>query len=794
MKDKTFGRQGTDMNKTGADSVDSRRVAVVGLGAVTSLGPSATDLWAGARAGRVAIGEVQGVDMRGFQTKIGGEVAVPAAVTGRSTAEFSERAFELAVLAAAEAVATLVGEIPAERMGVVLGTCNAGLLSAREWLRRELAGEVPDADLARLVTPGGLADALAARIGFAGPVLAVNTACASGANAIGLAADLVRTGRADVVLAGGTDALSDIVFAGFSALEALSPVPAAPYAGNRQGLSLGEGSGMVLLMAQGLANAHRLPVIAEVPGYGLSADGYHATAPRPDGSGAARAITAALLSAGVTADQVGYVNGHGTGTPKNDPAESKAITLALGDQAQRIAVSSTKSMVGHLLGAAGAVEAIVTIGALHEQIAPPTAGYEFPDPDCPLDYVPNTAAPLQTDLALSNNFAFGGANACLVISRPDRAPERTRAVPEEVVVTGLSVLNPAGNSVHDAWRAYTDRRQVHRLTDGLRQGPVDVDPEPVLNRRERRRMDRLGVLSTVSAARALTAAGLTGKTAQVADCGVIFGTGSGPMEAMERFVLPLLQQAGAPGDPGVFPNTVYNQAAGQVAMHLGLYGPTSTLSVGHATGVASLAYAADLIGSGSADMLVVTATDTITGPVARAYAANGLVSRREDGAAADGRFALAEGSVSFVLERRSAAEARGAEPLAVISGSGLASDGTARRSARSGSGIERAIQAALADAGQQPASIADIWLAAAGHSAFDRAEARAVRRVFGPAGTGPKRHAPKVFLGEPMGVAGALTAALAIANWAAGTTAPALINSSSLTGSHACLLITPYSG
>ena len=780
------------MTKAGTDPADCRRVAVVGLGAVTSLGPSAADLWAGARAGRVAIGPVQGVDMRGFQTKIGGEVASPIGASRRSPTGFSERAFELAVVAAEEAVAVLAGRIPVERMGVVLGTCNAGLLSAREWLRRDLVGDVPDAELARLVTPGGLADALAARLGFAGPVLAVNTACASGANAIGLAADLVRSGRADVVLAGGTDALSDIVFAGFSALEALSPVPAAPYAGNRQGLSLGEGSGMVLLMAKDVAAEHRLPVIAEVAGYGLSADGYHATAPRPDGSGAARAITAAMLSAGITADQVGYVNGHGTGTPKNDPAESRAIALALGDQAQRIAVSSTKSMIGHLLGAAGAVEAIVTIGALREQVAPPTAGYEFPDPECPLNYVPNSAAALQSDVALSNNFAFGGANACLVLSRPDAVPTLSIVEAEEVVVTGFSALTPAGDSVSDAWRAVADRRDVHGLVDGLRQGLVDVDPEPYLNRRERRRMDRLGVLSTVSAARALADAGLSAKTAQVAGCGVIFGTGTGPMEAMERFVLPLLQQDGAPGDPGVFPNTVYNQAAGQVAMHLGLFGPTSTLSVGHATGVATLAYAADLISSGSADTLVVTATDTITRPVAQAYAANGLISTRIDGAEPDGRFALAEGSVSFVLESRSRAAARGAVPLAVISGTGLASDRTTRRTRNTATGIERAMTAALAHAGQQPSEIADVWLAAAGHSAFDRAEARAVRRVFGADGTGPQRHAPKVYLGEPMGVAGALTTALAIANWADGKPAPALINSSSLTGSHACLLIHPY--
>ena len=327
------------------------RVAVVGVGAVTSLGPTARDLWKGARDCRVAIEPVQLVDMSGFQTKIGGEVGgVPE--TGRGYAhppDHRERALDLALAAAAEALELLPKDVvPLERVGLVLGTCNAGLLSAREILRREAAGEPVDGRLGALVTPGGLADALAAAFDLRGPVLAVNTACASGANAIGMAADLVRSGRADVVLAGGTDALSDIVFAGFSALESLSASPAAPYSANRDGLSLGEGAAMVLLMAPELARTLGLEALAEVAGYGLSADGHHPTAPRPDGSGAAVAIRAAMASAGVHPADIGYVNGHGTGTPKNDPAETKAIQTALGDSAGQVVVSSTKSVIGHL--------------------------------------------------------------------------------------------------------------------------------------------------------------------------------------------------------------------------------------------------------------------------------------------------------------------------------------------------------------------------------------------------------------------------------------------------------------
>jgi 3-oxoacyl-[acyl-carrier-protein] synthase II len=283
---------------------------------------------------------------------------------------------------------------------MVLGTCNAGLLSGRTWLAQRVADdETLDHDLVRLVTPQALAEAVAAAYGLGGPVLAVNTACASGANAIGLGADLLRTGRADAVLAGGTDALSDVVLAGFSSLQSLADSPAAPYSGNRSGLSLGEGSGMVLLVRAGVAERAGMVATAEVLGYGLSADGYHVTAPRPDGSGAAEAIRAALRQAQRPREDVGYVNGHGTGTPKNDEAETLAIRTAFGDHADRLMVSSTKSVLGHLLGAAGAVEAIVTARALAERTAPPTAGYVDADPKCDLDYVTTGPRAMTADVA-----------------------------------------------------------------------------------------------------------------------------------------------------------------------------------------------------------------------------------------------------------------------------------------------------------------------------------------------------------------------------------------------------------
>ncbi|MEU7239973.1 beta-ketoacyl-[acyl-carrier-protein] synthase family protein [Streptomyces sparsogenes] len=768
-------------------------VAVVGTGALTSQGTGAAALWEGARTGRVAIRPVQYIDMRGITTKLGGEVeGTRTPPRGYRRPEgHRERALELALAAAEEALTALAalpeGTVAPARFGLVLGTCNAGLLSARAWLDAARRDADPDPRLPLLATPQALAEAVAAAYRLRGPVLAVNTACASGANAIGLGADLVRQGRADAVLAGGTDAFSDVVFAGFNALESLSPEPAAPYSADRQGLSLGEGSGMVLLVSTEFAAVHGLRPLAEVAGYGLSADGYHVTAPHPEGAGAARAIGSALRRSGVAPQDIGYVNGHGTGTPKNDPAESAAIARALGESAAHTPVSSTKSVIGHLLGAAGAVEAIVTAHALDERLAPPTAGYTRPAPDCPLDYVPGAARPLDTDAALSNNFAFAGANAALVLTRPGT---HTPPVPDwdRVVVTGVSVLGPAGDGVRAAHRALREGREAGSLEGGLRLGRVALGDEeiaPYLSRRQRRRMDRLAVLSVVATAKALADSGLSADDS----VGVVFGTGTGPMEAMEKFVLPLLEEGAAAADPSVFPNTVYNQAAGQVATHLGLRGPTSTLSVGHATGAAAVAYTADLLAAGHADALVCTVTDTLTEQVARAYTATGAASTRPPGAPADGRFILAEGSVALVMERLSAARARGATVLGEVLGHGMASDASrARLWDPRGRGVELSMRRALDDAGLEPWDVGGVWLSAAGLTAADRAESAAVERVFG-AGAAPPRHAPKSVLGEPMGVGGALCLALSL--WAGDTrsAAPAVVNSSSLGGSHVSLVV-----
>lgn len=782
------------------DHQDAPRVAVRSVGAVTALGADAAALWAGARDGRVGIRPVQRIDLTGVRTKLGGEVDALLEVNALlETAHpfpqpggFRDRVIELALQAADEAMAAAgpsIDRAGLDRCGVVYGTCNAGLLSGREWLAAVDRGERPAPGLAQLSTPQAAAEALAGAFGLGGPVVSVNTACASGANAVGWAADLIRSGQADAVLAGGADAFSDVLFAGFHSLEALSAEPARPYSQGRAGLSLGEGAAFLLLVREDLTDPG--DVLAWVAGYGLSADGYHPTAPRPDGSGAARAIAQALRSAGVSAADVGYVNGHGTGTEKNDPAETHAIRAALGPAADDTLVSSTKSVIGHLLGAAGAAEAVVTVRALDERTAPPTASYLGPDPVCDLDYVPLDARPLDTRrrAAVSNNFAFGGSNASLVLLRRD--DDRRPPAPEldDVVVTGMALLGPFGDGVAAARAALADGAGLPADPDG-RVATMTVDPEPYLSRKARRRMDRMTIAAIVATAKALTDAGHDmdggGDDGDRAGIGVVLGTSAGPVESMTRFTRGVIADGAAGADPAVFPNTVYNQATGQVSQHLGLYGPTSTVSAGHASGAVALSYGCELVRTGRADAIVCVAVDLVDDLVVRAYRDLGMLST----ASGDRRFAITDAAVAVVLERRGVARRRDRAPLAELAGYGIASrvrPGGVSWDA-GGDATARATVQALRGAGMQPADVTRVWPAAAGLAPADRGELAGLRRVFGD--RLPSLRTPKLVLGEPVGPGGALTTVLAVDELAGGA---ALVQAVSLGGTAVSLAVRPPS-
>jgi 3-oxoacyl-[acyl-carrier-protein] synthase II len=770
-------------------------VVIAAVGAITPLGGSAEALWEGVRAGRVAISPVRRLPMDQYQTGLGGEITEPC-TPGYDYAPGSDardRSIDFALAAAEEAMAssglTVEADIPAERWGVAYGTCHAGWRSAELALREVQEGGAPDWRRYTFVPPQAGAEALSAAFGLKGPVLSANTACAASAHALAHALEVIRAGAADAMLVGGSDAFTESAFAGFSSLWSLSAKPAAPYSKDRSGLTLGEGGGMLLLLSRQAAERTGAPVVAEVLGYGLSADGYHPTAPHPEGEGAARAIRAALTSSGLAPDDIRYVNGHGTGTQKNDSAESNAVRAALGGAAEKVALSSTKSMIGHLLGAAGAVEGIVTVLALRDQVAPPTASFTEADPQCGLDPVAGAGRPMVLDTALSNNFGFAGANACVAFARPGGPGAPARAAgPDDVVVTGFGVITSAGEGAEALWDAYATGLRQGAPEDGLRVARAEFDRSVAGTPRERRRMDKVSQLAIASCRAALGAAGLTtnGDADAVAATGVVLGTAIGPMESGERFTVPVLLEGAQEANPAVFTNTVYNGAAGHVAMALGTKGPTSTLTSGHAAGAAALGVAHDLLRAGRAERLLVPAVEAFSPATLAAYRSIPLF-----GSAAGRRYTLAEAGITLVLETRASAERRGAPIHAVVLGHATASD--ARGIGRwdpSGDGMERAMRQALGNAGLGRGQVAAIWTNAAGLAAADRPEQAAVERVFG---TGRVRvEAPKRLLGEPAGAGAHLSAVLALGGWREGADRrPVLVNSSSLGGTHTSLVLSP---
>ncbi len=766
------------------------RVVVVGLGAVTSQGHTAESLWQGVKAGRVAISPVCGFDMTGLRTKLGGEVADLA----RPEHEYAdslgvqERVCDFALRAAEEAFAGSglgFDSIPAHRWGLVLATTVGGLGSLMAWYRGIMEDRPPDPKLLLVGPPQTIAEGVAGLLGLGGPVLSVTNACAAGANAVGLAADLIVGGQADAMLAGGVDGLNGIVFAGFNSIMALSPKPAAPYSRGRDGLSLGEGCGLLALVREDLARELGTPILAEVLGYGLSADGYNSATPHPRGEGVARAMRAAMKDAGVTPEEVGYVNGHGTGTQLNDPAESQGIRLALGAAADLVSVSSSKSMTGHLLAGAGAIEAIITVRALQDQVAPPTANYSRPDPECDLDFVPNVARPIWTDVALSNNSAFGGSNTSLALGRYRPHRTRPRLERDRVVVTGIAILTDTASYQEAVWRTYVSGYKA--VPEYARFRPANVAsqflPPKILSR-----LDRQGIVSVVSSQLALTDAGMTVSDDNRDRIGIILGSGLGTMESMEVFGRPVLSLGPNAANPVQFANLVHNQPAGQATIRVGALGPTTSLTAGDTAGSAVVAYAYELLSRCRADAIVCIATDTVTETVLKAYRALGLIPETQE-------TPLVEACVAIVLERLSIAQMQGARYYGEILGYGIASDATGFGSFDPrGYGLDRAMRRALEMAAMMPQDIGVIWANASGHRASDVAERAALRRVFKGR---PEVLAPKAVLGNPMAAGGPLTIALASKKWehepGEWPPRPALINSSSLGGTHTSIVLGPPS-
>ncbi|MBT9612500.1 MAG: beta-ketoacyl-ACP synthase II [Burkholderiales bacterium] len=408
-----------------------RRVVVTGLGIISPVGNSVDEAWANIVAGKSGITRITKFDASGFASQIAGEVRGfdVAQYLSPKEARRMDIFIHYGIAAGVQAIKDAGLEAKpqdAERIGINIGSGIGGLPFIEDTHKEYLANG--PRRISPFFIPASIINMISGNLsimyGFQGPNLACVSACATGNHSIGESARLIEHGDADVMIAGGSEScVCPLAIGGFASAKALStrnddPATASrPWDTGRDGFVLGEGAGVVVLEEYERARARGAKIYCELAGYGMSSDAYHMTAPLEDGSGAARAIRNAMQSAQLRVEDIQYINAHGTSTPLGDIAETKAVKLFFGEHAQKLAVSSTKSMTGHLLGAAGGIEAVFTVLAIRDQIAPPTANLADQDPACDLDYVPNTARKMNIDAALSNSFGFGGTNATLVFKK-----------------------------------------------------------------------------------------------------------------------------------------------------------------------------------------------------------------------------------------------------------------------------------------------------------------------------------------------------------------------------------------
>jgi len=408
-----------------------RRVVVTGLGAITPLGIGVAKSWQSLCQGRSGIGMVTRFDAAGFRTRIAGEVKEfnPLDFMGRKLIRRADRFIHFALASTQMAVEDsklIINSSNADRVGTAVGTAIGGIESLDKNYQLLLQGARHQ--ISPFFIPGFIANMasgqVAIQFGAEGPNMCSVTACASGTHAIGNAFRVIQGGEADVMIAGGAEAaISPIIFAGLDALKVTStrneePEKASrPFDKDRDGFVTSEGGGVVILEELEFALNRGAKIYAEVLGYGFNSDAYHITAPDPEGKGAANCMRMALNDAGISIDEIDYINAHGTSTPLNDLSETRAIKSVFQGRSNGIPVSANKSMIGHLWGAAGVVEAIFCILTIKQGIIPPTINYETPDPECDLDYVPNVAREAKVRVALSNSFGFGSTNATLIFSQ-----------------------------------------------------------------------------------------------------------------------------------------------------------------------------------------------------------------------------------------------------------------------------------------------------------------------------------------------------------------------------------------
>jgi 3-oxoacyl-[acyl-carrier-protein] synthase II len=642
-----------------------QRVVITGMGAICSAGANCKEFAEAVLRGTPSFSPIQRPHLSHFRASHAGIIKEFDGQThvADPCVRKLDRFVHLAAAAGREALlqAGIVPEKLSRKMGLVFATCSGPMQSIERHYARVLSGDlsITKEELFALRYYCG-AKALAHCFGIGGPSATVVTACSASTAAIGFAADLIRLGILDVALAGGSDTFSETTLAGFDGLKATCEGTCAPFS-KPVGLNLGEGAGFCVLESLTHAQSRAAEIFAEVMGFGLSNDAYHCTAPDPSGAGQALSMERALRDAGISPSSIAYINAHGTGTEANDKAETKAIRKVFGERAAATPVSSTKSIIGHCLGAAGSLESVAGIMAMARGYYPPTANFSERRDGCTLDYVPTAGRRVERDgPMLKNNFAFGGNNASIVINPrldPAYSPPQNGA-DDAVLITGIGIVSPAGlghEHLIDAVSSGKDALTTVTCSGvpPVRLGMVPAFDMATVDRRvDVRNMDRSSRYATAAARLALHHAGSPDRLPGRGDVGLFLHLSAGPSWAESEHIRSLLSKKFRINQVAAFPYIVPNSVAGNICKALRLTGHNTTISFGPGAGLMGLGFSMAALKSAHAKALLSLSVDEMSERIITDLYMAGLMS---SGAPLRG-----EGACAVMLETASYAKSRSA--------------------------------------------------------------------------------------------------------------------------------------
>lgn len=707
------------------------RCVVTGLGVICAVGNNVEETWNNALNSVSGIHKTTSVDTKNCYADLAAEVNCDS-LDEIDSPEEKDRASKLCIKAANEALkdANLENFNDDQRVAVIIGSCVGGVLSVEHYHQNgRNANDIPKMPIA------SIASQVAETCGAGGIVTNVANACAAGTISIALACDLIRSGRADVVIAGGADSFASVPYSGFLSLHALDENGCSPF-NHCNGITLGEGAGIVVVESYEHAQKRGAKQYCEVLGSGVTSDAHHITAPREDGLCLTEAMNRAVNNSGIKKSDIGYLNAHGTGTGKNDNAEINAFGKFFAEENPTISVSSTKVMTGHCLGAAGAIEAVFSIKALTTNTVLPTLHYTAEDSEAlkakvgQMDFVQNTPKAKELNCVMSNNVAFGGTNASIIFSK--QPGEVVKHEAKNLVVTGIGIVSPLGNSK----QAYLDAvKNDAKPASASVQSTITNDDYKELGIKMAfyRKLDNLGQLQTVSGVRALQDANFTVTEDNAKEVGIIVGTSEGGLGSTYDFEELIAEQGNANGSAFKFPHTVYNAAGGYLSICSGIKGYGVTITTGPVSGLDSIGYSMSVINNGPEKAMMATGTDENL-PIITEFAqklnvaADKVVAPFDN---ADG-FVVGDGSVSLMIEEEGYAKSRGAKVYCRALGYG-----NGRKNVKfgkvsgSGEALDFAINDALKDAGLTAADIDAVCGFADGFKTIDNIEKESLARVFG---------------------------------------------------------------